>query len=46
MDKRTAADNEFSLLRSLLRNKGALDFEIDNHLKRMETKVKSLVTND
>jgi hypothetical protein len=46
MDKRTVANNEFSLLRSVLRSKGALDLEVENHLKRMETKVKSLVTND
>jgi hypothetical protein len=43
MDNQLAVDNEFALLRSLLRSKGMMDTELDNHLKRVEVKVKSLV---
>jgi hypothetical protein len=46
MDRRDEVGNEFALLRSVLRGKGVLDLDLDNHLKRMQIVVTSKVARD
>jgi hypothetical protein len=43
---RQQVDSEFWVLRSLLRDRGVLDIELDKHLERTQILIQSLLKKD